>query len=89
VAEASLADLAGGDAAENAAITKGILSGEAGPKRDIALVNAAAAIVAADLAAGFDEGMIAAAASIDSGAATRVLESVISIGSKLASAGNQ
>jgi len=89
VAEASLADLAGGDAAENAAITRGILSGETGPKRDIALVNAAAAIVAADLAAGFDDGMIAAAASIDSGAATRVLESVVSIGSKLAGAGNQ
>jgi anthranilate phosphoribosyltransferase len=81
--------LAGGDAAENAAITRGILSGDAGPKRDIALINAAAAIVAADLADGFDEGIVAAAASIDSGAAMGVLESVISIGSKLAGAGNQ
>lgn len=88
VAEASLEDLAGGDAAENAAIIRGILDGVTGPKRDIALVNASAAIVAVGLATGFEEGMAAAAASIDSGAAKEVLESVVSISARFAGGGN-
>ncbi len=88
VPEASRADLAGGDAAENASIIQRILGGELGPRRDIALVNAAAAIVAAGVAAGFEEGMAAATAAIDSGAAKGVLESVVSVGAGLAGSGN-
>lgn len=78
VAEASLADLAGGSAGENAAITLGVLDGGGGPQRDISLVNAAAAIIAAGIAADFDEGMAEAAQSIDSGAARGVLDAVSS-----------
>jgi len=67
-------DLKGGDAKENAAITVDVLKGQKGPRRDIVLLNAAAAIAAAGRAAGLKEGIILAAASIDSGAALNKLE---------------
>lgn len=85
VARADLGALAGGDAAENAAITRAVLDGELGPRRDISLVNAAAAIVAAGIAEGFADGIEVAAESIDSGAARRVLDDVVRIGTALAS----
>jgi len=88
VEPASVSELAGGDSAENAAILRGILAGDVGPKRDIALVNAAAAIVVAGLAEGFEDGMEAAAASVDSGAASGVLESVILLSAGGAQSGN-
>jgi anthranilate phosphoribosyltransferase len=68
------ADLKGGDAAENAAIALRILAGEPGPKRDIVLLNAAAAILAADLAPDYGAAIEAARSSIDSGKAMGVLE---------------
>ncbi|MGF1647946.1 MAG: anthranilate phosphoribosyltransferase [Kineosporiaceae bacterium] len=52
VPRADLTDLAGGDATENAAAIRRVLAGEAGPVADAVLVNAAAALVAADLATG-------------------------------------
>jgi anthranilate phosphoribosyltransferase len=70
------ADLKGGDAAENAAIIERVLAGEPGPKRDIVVLNAAAAIYAADLAVDFGAAIDSARAAIDSGAAARVLESL-------------
>lgn len=51
LAPASVADLAGGDAAENAAILRAVLSGEPGPVADVVAANAAAAIAVADLSA--------------------------------------
>ncbi|MDX1691149.1 MAG: anthranilate phosphoribosyltransferase [Acidimicrobiia bacterium] len=83
VARASMDDLLGGTVEENAAITRSILEGEPGPKRDIALVNASAAIVAAGLAGGFVEGVEVAAEAVDSGAAARVLEHVVDLGNEL------
>ena len=74
---ASKADLAGGDHDQNAAILKAILSGEAGPKRDIVLANAAAALVASGRAAGFADAAQVAAESIDSGSAREKLEALI------------
>jgi anthranilate synthase/phosphoribosyltransferase len=70
------ADLKGGDAAENAGIVERVLAGEPGPKRDIVVLNAAAAIYAADLASDFGAAIDSARASIDSGAAARVLENL-------------
>lgn len=64
----------GGTPAENAVITKGILQGAAGPKRDIVVVNAAAALVVGGLAADLHEGIQLAANSIDSCAALNKLE---------------
>jgi anthranilate phosphoribosyltransferase len=73
---AILDDLMGGNADENAVILRGILSGEiGGPKRDVVLLNAAAALSTecGDWKAGLDE----AAQSIDSGAALRVLDQFV------------
>ena len=67
-------DLKGGDAKENAAITVDVLKGQKGPRRDIVLLNAAAALAAAGRAADLKEGITLAAASIDSGAAMNKLE---------------
>jgi anthranilate phosphoribosyltransferase len=69
VAPASLADLAGGEPEFNAGVAKSVLDGQAGPRRDIVLVNAAAALVAAGMAELFLEAMLRARDSIDSGAA--------------------
>lgn len=77
VGRSRLEDLQGGDAEDNVRITRAILDGEHGPKRDIALVNAAPAIVAAGLAEGFGEAMVLASDSVDSGDAAGVLEEAI------------
>jgi len=77
VPRASLDDLRGGDINTNVAITNAILDGETGPKRDIALVNAAAAIVAADLADGFTEGVDLAAQAVDSGDSRALLDRAV------------
>ena len=72
-----LADLTGGDAAKNAEILRAILAGTPGPKRDIVLLNAAAALVAGGAAADMREGIALAARSIDSGAALARLDALI------------
>jgi anthranilate phosphoribosyltransferase len=61
--------IAGGDAAQNRAIAESILNGESGAPRDIVLMNAALALVAAEKASDFREGVMRAEESIDSGAA--------------------
>ncbi len=70
----SMADLRGGDAAANAAIVRGVLSGEKGPKRDIVLLNAAFGLVAAGKADDPVEGLRMAANAIDTGLAMEQLE---------------
>lgn len=67
-------DLKGGDSEDNALITLGILKGEKGAKRDISLINAAAAIYVAGLSADLKEGLEKATESVDSGAALDKLE---------------
>jgi anthranilate phosphoribosyltransferase len=71
---APLDSLKGGDCVCNSQIILGVLRGGLGPCRDIVLVNAAAGLVAAGLAADLRHGVRLAAASIDSGAATAKLE---------------
>jgi len=66
--------LAGGDADENARITRDVLSGAKGGPRDAVLVNAAAALVAAGAAPDLRAGARVAADSIDRGAALEKLE---------------
>ncbi len=73
---ATLADLLGGDAEQNAQIVRGILSGKLhGPKRDAVLLNAAAAL--STECGDWQAGLAEARASIDSGAALRVLDGLI------------
>lgn len=76
VRRASLGQLSGGDPQENARIARAILEGEKGPRRDVVLVNAAAALIAAGAAEDFPSAMALAARSIDSGAALARLESL-------------
>jgi anthranilate phosphoribosyltransferase len=68
------ADLKGGDHARNFGIAQAILAGERGPRRDIVLVNSAAAMVAAGKVDTFLEGMAISTVSIDTGAARRKLD---------------
>jgi anthranilate phosphoribosyltransferase len=77
VARAPLSALVGGGPKENAAIIRGIFHGEQGPRRDIVVINAAAALFVAGRAANFREGAQLAAASLDSGAASQKLEALI------------
>jgi anthranilate phosphoribosyltransferase len=79
---AKAADLAGGDADENAEITKKVLAGEKGPCRDIVLINAAPAFVAAGKAKTLTEGIACAAEAIDSGAAETKLAELIAFSNK-------
>jgi anthranilate phosphoribosyltransferase len=70
---ALLSVLAGGDAQQNAQMIRDVLGGQAGPRRDVVLANAAAALVAAGAAADWCAGVRDAAQSIDSGRAARCL----------------
>ncbi|HTH52366.1 MAG TPA: anthranilate phosphoribosyltransferase [Edaphobacter sp.] len=71
---APMETLAGGDASENAAILTAIFSGESGPRRDIVALNAAAVLVAADLAPDLLTGLALATHTIDSGAVEKLLD---------------
>lgn len=67
-------DLAGGGIAENVKIILGILGGESGPKADIAVLNAAAAVYTADICPSISDGINLARAAIGSGKAMQKLE---------------
>lgn len=68
--------ISGGRPEENAAITTAVLRGEAGPRRDIILANAGAALVAAELAENWRDGIELARRAIDSGAAYEKLDAL-------------
>lgn len=76
---ASLDDLKGGDADENAEAINALLAGKTGAFRDIVLLNAAAALIVGGKAASLQDGVKRAAKSIDSGAARAALDRLISI----------
>jgi anthranilate phosphoribosyltransferase len=71
---ASTDDLRGGEPARNAEIARSVLAGQRGPRRDIVLLNAGAALRAAGLAADWRDGIGLAAEAIDQGRAGDVLE---------------
>jgi len=71
------ADLLGGNPEENAQITRNILNGEKGPKRNVVLINAAAALVAAGQAEDLKQGIRMAESAIDDGAAANKMEALI------------
>ncbi|HET8548439.1 MAG TPA: anthranilate phosphoribosyltransferase, partial [Bryobacteraceae bacterium] len=77
VQTASLEDLRGADRDENARIAKSVLGSELGARRDVVLVNSAVGLVAAGKASDFAHGMRLAANSIDSGAARRKLDELV------------
>jgi anthranilate phosphoribosyltransferase len=74
---APIDSLAGGDAAENARIIREVLGGEKSPRRDVVLMNTAAALVAAGKAEHLPDAVGLAANSIDSGAASQKLDALV------------
>jgi anthranilate phosphoribosyltransferase len=83
---AGLGAVAGGTPDQNAAVTRAILAGEAGPPRELAVLNAAAAIYACGRADSLDAGARAAEAAIDDGAAAAALERFVARTGELAPA---
>ena len=81
---APLSALRGGDVSDNAARVCAILEGEPGPARDVVVLNAAAAIVAAGAASDFPEAVERARESIDSGRAKACLTSLIAVSNRMA-----
>jgi anthranilate phosphoribosyltransferase len=81
VAMAPLDAIRGGDVARNARIAHEVLDGATGAVRDVVVLNAAAALVAADRCAAIDEGLALAAESLDRGAAASVLDRVVALSS--------
>lgn len=77
LAPASLEDLRGGDPATNARLAHAVLAGDAGPHRDIVVLNAAAGLVAAGRVADYSEGVDAARIALDSGAAAMALDRLV------------
>jgi len=78
-------EVKGGDPERNAAITLGVLEGRPGSCRDMALLNAAAALVAAEQAGDLREGLALAAEAVDSGRAMNKLRDLVSITQELGS----
>ncbi|MEA2269112.1 MAG: anthranilate phosphoribosyltransferase [Solirubrobacteraceae bacterium] len=74
----------GGTPQQNADTVRSILSGEQGPPRDLAVLNAGAAVYAGGVADSLAEGVEAARAAIDSGAAQRTLETYVAMSQELA-----
>ena len=77
IAPATREMIAGGDAAENAPIIRGVLEGRRGPRRDFVCINAAAALVAAGAAPDFAAAARLAEQAIDSGAAKGKLDALV------------
>jgi anthranilate phosphoribosyltransferase len=75
----SLSDLQGGDAATNALIVRGVLTGKPGPKREVVLLNAAFALVAAGLARDVESGLEKARRALDDGLALAKLEGLVAL----------
>jgi len=77
IGRADIKQISGGDAAANAAIIREILDGKKSPRRDVVLLNSAAALVAAGRADHIADGLPLAARSIDSGAAAGKLDALV------------
>ena len=89
IARGTLADIAGGDAVENAAIVRAILGGEIGPRRDVVLLNAAAALLAAGKVTDLAAGVALARESIDSGRALSALDALGELSRRLSAAASR
>jgi anthranilate phosphoribosyltransferase len=77
MSRAPIETLRGGNAPENAALIREVLAGQPGPRRDIAIINAAAALVAAGIAANFQDGAHLVASAISSGLAQKKLAALV------------
>jgi len=76
---ARVEDLQGGSASDNAAIARSVLAGDRGPRRDVVLLNAAAALLVAGAVPTIREGLSVAGESVDTGRAAHVLARLVAI----------
>jgi anthranilate phosphoribosyltransferase len=81
---APLDAIPGGEPADNAAVVRGILEGEPGPPREVALLNAGAAIFVGGSAVSMADGVAEARKAVDSGAANDILERLVARSKELA-----
>jgi anthranilate phosphoribosyltransferase len=79
LARTAQGSLKGGDAEENARALLGVLNGDAGPFRDVALLNAAATLIVAGRAKDLKQGVALGKQSIDSGAAAKKLQHLVAV----------
>ncbi|MDZ4167722.1 MAG: anthranilate phosphoribosyltransferase [Coriobacteriia bacterium] len=86
IARSTIAEIAGGDAAANATLVRAVLAGEHGARRDVVLMNAAAALLVAGEVADLAAGVVLARESIDSGRALQTLERLVVVSKRLGSA---
>lgn len=77
--KASINSVTGGSSKQNAKIIKDVLNGKTGPKRDMILMNSSVALMAADKAKNFKNGVEIAAEAVDTGRAMEKLEALIEI----------
>ena len=84
VSEAPLSDVQASNAEGSAGIITAVLNGTEGPARDIVLLNAAAALLAADKAPTLRDGVDAAAESIDRGSAMKRMNTFVALSNRLA-----
>jgi anthranilate phosphoribosyltransferase len=82
--QAELSEVAGGEPAENAAASRAVLEGERGPRRDLVLLNAGAAIYVGGRAGSLAEGVERATEAVDGGAARELLERLVATTAGLA-----
>ncbi|MDA8356165.1 MAG: anthranilate phosphoribosyltransferase [Actinomycetota bacterium] len=80
----AMESLRGGDAAFNAEVIRRVLDGETGPRRDIGVLNAAAALVVSGKCTDLADGLAVAAKSVDSGRAAEVLDALVSVSKECA-----
>jgi anthranilate phosphoribosyltransferase len=85
-AQATMADLRGGDAAFNATVIRSVLGGERSPRRDIGVLNAAAALIVAGKADDLGDGVEKACDAVDSGRALAALEGLVRVSKEVAAA---
>lgn len=85
LATADVSALRGGEVVDNVALADGVLADEPGPPRDVAVLSATAALVAADLVSDWDEGLARASEVVSSGAALRLRDQWVSRSRELAS----
>lgn len=89
IANASVADLAGGTVEDSRRIADAVLEGERGAPRDVVILGAAGALVAGDAVSGWQAGVDRAAQAIDSGAARRVRDAWVTTSQRLATEARQ
>jgi anthranilate phosphoribosyltransferase len=86
IERAYVSDLQGGDVAENLRIAEAVLGGEPGPRRDIVLLGAAAALIAADLSTEWPDAVARAGEAIDSGRAAQTVTDWVTVSKSAAAA---